>query len=127
MLGTDGTLYPCLEINARFNMATYQNRIAERLVGPGRRALATVFDLRPRRPYAFEEVRRTLGGLLLTQAAPDARGVLINNFATLNAAVGAGRQEYGRLYAICIGDSTEDVERMSDSARQLLEGMVDEP
>ncbi len=34
MIDTKGLLYPCVEINARFNMATYQNEIVERFVEP---------------------------------------------------------------------------------------------
>jgi hypothetical protein len=125
MLGVDGTLYPCLEINARFNMATYQNRVAERLVAPGQYALATVFDLRPNRVHSFDEVRSALGRLLLRNR--DSRGVLINNFSTLNAAVLAGGGAYGRVYAICVGDSVEDVRQMSEAAHEALRGMVATP
>ncbi|MEV6536277.1 ATP-grasp domain-containing protein [Streptomyces sp. NPDC051639] len=85
MVGADGTLYPCLEINARFNMATYQNRIAESLFGSAQHALAAVIPLRLNRPYTFGEITRTLGALLYRR--PGGTGVLINNFATLNAAV----------------------------------------
>lgn len=103
MLGTDGTLYPCLEINARFNMATYQNRIAEALFGPAQHALAAVIHLRPTRRYAFSEVSRALGALLYR--SPGGTGVLINNYATLNAAVTPGKKSAGRLYVICVADT----------------------
>lgn len=131
ILAADGTLYPCLEINARLNMATYQNRVAERLVPAGRYALATSFELRPGRIHDFDEVRRALGELL---CQPDpatrgtgARGVLINNFATLNAALEAGREPYGRVYAICIGADVDDVRRLSTAAESALQRMVAQP
>jgi hypothetical protein len=127
MLGTDGTLYPCLEINARLNMATYQNRVAERLVGAGGYALATAIELRVERPYSFDEVRTALGERLYRGRHPRARGVLINNFATLNAAVLAGEGSHGRVYAICVGDSADDVRLTSAAAEQALRKMVGQP
>ncbi|MCF4136957.1 ATP-grasp domain-containing protein [Streptomyces sp. Tue 6430] len=130
LLAADGTLYPCLEINARFNMATYQNRIAERLITDGRHALATTFDLRPTRVHGFEEVRAALGELLLDgppSSARSARGVLINNFATLNAMFQAEGKPYGRVYAICVGDDEHDVRRTRQQAETLLNEMVAKP
>jgi Pre ATP-grasp domain/ATP-grasp domain len=123
MLGVDGTLYPCLEINARFNMATYQNRVAERLVGDGRCALAATYDLKPTRAHGFDEVRTALGSLLFDGG----RGVLVNNFATLNAAVLAGAGAYGRVYAICVGESVDEVRTISADAESALRGMVERP
>ncbi|WP_327674854.1 ATP-grasp domain-containing protein [Kitasatospora sp. NBC_00458] len=130
LLAADGTLYPCLEINARFNMATYQNRIAERLIRDGQFALATTFDLQPSRVHGFDEVRAALGGLLLDGTGHDGggpRGVLINNFATLNATVLAGGGSYGRLYAVCVGDDEQDVRRTRERAETLLNEMVAKP
>ncbi len=124
MLGTDGTLYPCLEINARFNLATYQNRVAERLVGAGRHALATAFEVRPRRPHSFGEVTAALGGLLYPGARATGRGVVVSNFSTLNAALLAGEPPLGRVYAICVGDSARDVEQLSEAAGRVLGELV---
>lgn len=123
MLGRDGTLYPCLEINARFNMATFQNRLAERLLTPGRCALATVFDLEPARAHGFDEVRAALGDLLLDAGC--ARGVLVTNTATLRAGVTPGRRSKGRLYAVCLGDGPEDVDALRSKAARALEEMVE--
>lgn len=124
LLGADDTLYPCLEINARFNMATYQNRIAERFLGPGRHALATVFDLRPTRAHGFDEVRAALGPLLLQDPGPDSTGVLINNFATLNAAVTPGRPSHGRIYAVCFGAGAEQAAQTAKAAHRALTEMA---
>ena len=123
ILGADDTLYPCLEINARFNMATYQNRIAERLIRAGSTTLATVFDLRVRRAHRFEEVRAALGDLMFGAYAP--RGVLVNNFSTLNAAVVPGREAHGRIYALCVGDDVDEVELMRTKAEEALNVMVE--
>ncbi|MFF8726199.1 ATP-grasp domain-containing protein [Streptomyces sp. NPDC015171] len=124
MLGTDGTLYPCLEINARFNMATYQNRVAEALIGPAQHALAAVIQLRPTRRHSFSEVSRSLGALLYR--SPGGTGVLVNNHATLNAAVTPGKKSAGRLYVICVADTPAGTEELRASAEQALHRMVDQ-
>ncbi|MCG7525533.1 ATP-grasp domain-containing protein [Streptomyces sp. OfavH-34-F] len=103
LMGADGRLHPCLEINARFNMATYQNRFAERFVAPGQHALAGVIDLKPTRRHTFLEVREALDGLLYDEGSRS--GLLVNNFSTLNAAVAQGRRGQGRLYGIAVADS----------------------
>jgi len=123
ILGADDTLYPCLEINARFNMATYQNRIVERLIRPEQTTLATVLDLKVARAHRFDEVRAALGDLMFTADSP--RGVLINNFSTLNAAVVPGRTTHGRVYALCIGEDIEEVERMRSEAETALVRMTE--
>jgi len=123
ILGADDTLYPCLEINARFNMATYQNRIVERLIRPEQTTLATVLDLKVARAHRFDEVRAALGDLMFTADSP--RGVLINNFSTLNAAVVPGRTTHGRVYARCIGEDIEEVERMRSEAETALVRMTE--
>ena len=68
MLGQDDTFYPCLEINARFNISTYQSRIAERLIPDGTHAIAATIGLRLNRRHTFGEVKAALGELLLDGA-----------------------------------------------------------
>lgn len=121
MLGRDDTLYPCLEINARFNMSTYQSRIAERLIPDGAHAIATTIGLRPSRVHTFGEVAQALGELLLDRAGRT--GVLINNFATLNAAAEDGAF-HGRLYAICLAESAEAALAVRDEAARRLDTMA---
>ncbi|MCX4750456.1 ATP-grasp domain-containing protein [Kitasatospora sp. NBC_01287] len=121
MLGRDGTLYPCLEINARFNMSTYQSRIAERFIPEGTHAIAATFGLRLTRAHTFAEVARALGDLLLDGTGRP--GVLINNFATLNAAAEQGGF-HGRLYAICLAGSADAVLAVRDEAERRLHEMA---
>lgn len=127
ILGADGTLYPCLEINARFNMATYQNRFAERLIPDGVSALATSFELRPERAYDFEEVAEALGAVPLISAEPTGaagRGLLVTGFATLNATVLAEGRPYGRLYGVLLGANEPDVLALHARAQAALEEMT---
>ncbi|WP_232241267.1 ATP-grasp domain-containing protein, partial [Kutzneria sp. 744] len=121
MLATDGTLYPCLEINARFNMSTYQSRIAERFIPDGAHAIAATFGLRPSRVHTFAEVTAALGELLLDEGRTT--GVLVNNFATLNAAATDG-SFHGRLYAICVAESADAALELRQEAEARLQRMV---
>jgi D-alanine-D-alanine ligase-like ATP-grasp enzyme len=131
MLGRDGTLYPCLEINARFNMSTYQSRVAERFIPAGAHAIAATFGLRPSRAHTFAEVTTALGDLLLDR--PGRSGVLVNNFATLNAAAGAAGSGsgsgsfHGRLYAICVADTADAALAVRRDAEDRLQAMVGNP
>jgi carbamoylphosphate synthase large subunit len=123
MLGEDGTLYPCLEINARFNMSTYQSRIAERLIPPGAHAIAATFALRLCREHTFAEVTDALGELSFDGSGRP--GVLINNFATLNAAATDDGEFHGRLYGICVADSPQAALAIRAQAQTRLEQLVD--
>ncbi|MEU7134371.1 ATP-grasp domain-containing protein [Streptomyces sp. NPDC046261] len=111
MVDPAGELYPVVEINARNNMSTYQARLQERFVGEGRVALARHYPLRLDAPLPFGEVRRLLGGLLLERAG--GTGLLVNNFATVNAGFPAdgtpGAPVDGRLYGIVVADRAEDL------------------
>ncbi|BBA96695.1 hypothetical protein RVR_2112 [Actinacidiphila reveromycinica] len=122
MLGPDGTLYPCLEINARFNMSTYQSRIAERFIPEGAHAIAATFGLRPSRVHGFDEVAGALGELLFDGSGRT--GVLINNFATLNAAARTDGDFHGRLYAVCVADTADAALALRQEADRRLTEMA---
>ncbi|MEU7254857.1 ATP-grasp domain-containing protein [Streptomyces rimosus] len=111
LLLPDGSVFPVIEINARNNMSTYQVRLQEAFVGEGRIALARHYPLRLGAPLPFEELRGTLDGLLLER--PDGAGLLVNNYATVNAAVSTlaepGATADGRLYGLVVGDTAEQV------------------
>ncbi|MFJ6379344.1 ATP-grasp domain-containing protein [Kitasatospora sp. NPDC092039] len=121
MVDPDGGLYPVVEINARNNMSTYQVRLQERFVKPGQVAVARHYPLRLTEPLAFDELRRLLDGLLLDPAA--GRGLLVNNFATVNAAfTGGGAPVDGRLYGIVVADSAEELTTIDAQIAVRLDG-----
>jgi Pre ATP-grasp domain/ATP-grasp domain len=121
LVGDDGTLYPCLEINARFNMSTYQNGLAERLIGPDRHAVATALTFRLRRPFGFGEILDALGELAYLTGPG---GILVNGFATLNAMAGSGTSFTGRLYAVCIADDARTAADLRDEGERRLVDLV---
>lgn len=100
-----GGLYPVIEINARNNMSTYQVRLEEKFVGPGRVALAKHYPVRLTRPMRFGTLRSMLGGLVFDGGS----GLLVNNFATVNAAAAAEHPAPfdGRLYGIVVAGSAD--------------------
>jgi len=108
ILGKDGVVYPNLEINARFNMSTYQTRIQELLMDSETAAIAKHYTLKLERCVSFKELQDALREVIYTQER--ANGLLINNFATLNAAyVQEGEAFTGRLYGIILGKTAEEV------------------
>lgn len=106
MVDPDGGVYPVVEINARNNMSTYQVGLQERYLADGQVALARQYPLGLRRPLSFEALDDALGPLLLR--APGETGLLVNNFATVNAEADGGKPRFeGRLYGLLIADSAE--------------------
>ncbi|HVX42538.1 MAG TPA: ATP-grasp domain-containing protein [Mycobacteriales bacterium] len=119
MVDPDGGLYPVVEINARNNMSTYQVRLQEQFMRPGQVAIARQYPLRLKSAVPFPEMAGRLDGLLFQQG----NGLLINNYATVNAAAGDGDFD-GRLYGLLIGDSAEAVEAMDQTIEDRLEGVA---
>jgi phosphoribosylaminoimidazole carboxylase (NCAIR synthetase) len=109
ILATDGTLYPVLEINARFNMSTYQGAVTERFLAPGWLALARHYPLRLREALPFARLHDGLAPLL----AGGAHGrAVITCFATVNAAAGIVAPPFdGRLYTMLFA---ADQRRLAD-------------
>lgn len=99
LVDSDGGLYPVLEINARNNMSTYQAVVQSRFLSDGKVASARHFAVRLPHPLPFDEFRVRLGELLLTLER--GVGLLVNNFATVNAAAA------GRLYGFLVADDDE--------------------
>ncbi|MFG3052742.1 ATP-grasp domain-containing protein [Kitasatospora sp. NPDC048239] len=121
MVDPDGGLYPVVEINARHNMSTYQVRLEEHLVAPGRVAVARHYPLRLDRPLPFAEIRALLGNLLLDR--PGGRGLLVNNHATVNAAFPAeDTPAEGRLYGILVADSAAELRAIDAETTVRLDG-----
>jgi D-alanine-D-alanine ligase-like ATP-grasp enzyme len=125
---TDGTLMPLLEINARSNMSTYQLPLQERLVPHGAAVLARHYAVRSHEPVAYHHVRAALGADRYDPRT--GTGVVVHNFATVNAAHAArtaddaGRPATGRLYALVVARDRahlDEIDHRVDAALDLLE------
>lgn len=118
LVGADGLLYPVIEINARNNMSTYQERLREAVIGTDRAALATHYPVRLRRALPFAALYDVLGDLLI--AGADGTGLLVNNFATVNAGAFRGEPFEGRLYAMAVADTPEGAAALDRAVRSRL-------
>jgi phosphoribosylaminoimidazole carboxylase (NCAIR synthetase) len=107
MVDPDDGLYPVVEINARNNMSTYQVQSQERFVGEGQIALARHYPLKLTGELGFGTVRALLGDLVLDR--PGGTGLLVNNFATVNAGARVDGAFDGRLYGIVIAASDDEI------------------
>ncbi|MGB8953802.1 MAG: ATP-grasp domain-containing protein [Tumebacillaceae bacterium] len=125
ILDQNGTIWPNLEINARFNMSTYQSVIQERLIDDSKTALIKQYTLKLQKRLPFRTLADTLGDLLFDEQR--GTGFLINNFATVNVAhVADGERFNGRLYGVIIverGENLHDLDaRIEDKLSTLQEG-----
>jgi hypothetical protein len=127
MIDPDGELYPVVEINARNNMSTYQVRLQEHFVADGQTALARHYPLKLDAPLPFAEIRRRLDGLLLDK--PGGSGLLVNNFATVNAGFGTGAASAeGRLYGIVVAETAGRLSAIdAEIAGRFAAGKDDRP
>lgn len=125
MLDPDGALYPVVEINARNNMSTYQERLRERFFPADRVAVATHYPVRLHAPLGFDRLRRVLDGVLFDPTA--GTGLLVNNFATVNAAAGTGHDTFeGRLYGIVVADGDDLADDLDRAVRERLSEEIDD-
>lgn len=116
-------LLPVLEINARNNMSTYQATLQEQFMAGRRQAVAIArqYDLTLRGHLSFERLRTDLGPLLLDRA--EGTGLLVNNFATVNAAAlrqEAGQPCQGRLYGLLICDDESELTALDQAITDRL-------
>lgn len=119
IIDAEGTLYPMLEINARFNMSTYQAKIDDLIDRSGGRGRAKHYDLRLQQKVTYGAIHDLLGSALYSRDAPE--GLIINNFATVNAAMSAEKDDGalarlgsnvpaivpGRLYGVVVAKTDE--------------------
>lgn len=104
----DGGLLPVLDINARNNMSTYQTGLQERLLGDGLVAMARHYPVTLTERLPFAALREALGDALLAEAG--GTGLVVNNFATANAAAGTGAHDFqGRIHAFVVADDADGI------------------
>ncbi|MEV8504561.1 hypothetical protein AB0368_06975 [Actinoplanes sp. NPDC051475] len=94
-----GAVHPVVEINARNNMSTYLASVQDRLLAGARVALAREYPLKLDRPVSYGELRHLLGELWWR---PGGEGLLVNGFATVNAAASGDAPFDGRLYGVVV-------------------------
>lgn len=117
ILSEGGILYPNLEINARFNMSTYQTLIQEYRISESKVAIAKKVNLTTTTKLQFKEILSCAGDLLYNNKSES--GILITNFATVNATRRQESEESeGRLYFMIIEGN---VEKMKETENIFME------
>lgn len=120
----NGSMLPVLDINARNNMSTYQVPLRERFLGSDQVAMARHYPLTLSARLPFHAVTRILGDAIFTPES--GRGVIINNFATVNAALaGADSTFSGRLYGFLLADSEADLAELDRTIAARLDRGLD--
>ena len=128
MVDPDGGLYPLVEINARHNMSTYLASIQEAFIGSGSTALVRRYPVRLGVPLPFGTLYRALADLLFDPAR--GTGLLINNYATVNAAASQGERAPGahfdgRLYGVVVADSADRLAALDDEVGRRLAAVAE--
>lgn len=118
---TDGGLLPVLEINARNNMSTYQTGLQEVFMTDGTVGMARQYEVSLDGEVGFAAMRERLGDLLYTTTT--GRGLLVNNYATVNAAAAQrqeGRRYGGRLYGLLLAGSETELAAIDAAITERL-------
>jgi hypothetical protein len=118
LLTVDDVLHPVLEINARLTMSTYQGRVLERFHPPGSIATARHYPLRLAKPVTFDEVGHALGDL--AKPPVDGTGVLVTCFGTVNAQAAVSTPFEGRLYAVLVAKSHDELWALDAQVERAL-------
>lgn len=105
-------VYPCLEINARLNMSTYQNRIIEQLIPQNQNASFYYINLPRDAPIEFSWIKNSLNGLLYLPEAT--RGVIV--MAYQPSTISGVR----RLYFAAVGSSELDILKLKEEVARRL-------
>lgn len=143
MISKEGTIYPCLEINARLNMSSYHVGLLDKLLSErADYALISQIHFRRERTFSFAELQQALEPILYTLERR--LGIVVCAFApacadsvrTMDAGEaqkdskyaypGEGKrkvdqQGQGRLYIMSIGSSTEQCSSYIQRCKELLE------
>ncbi|MGW2326898.1 preATP grasp domain-containing protein [Streptomyces sp. NPDC001700] len=117
ILGTDDTLYPVLEINARLNMSSYQGPVTERFLSSGS-ALAKHYALDLEGPVRFHEIASALGPL--APSGPGGTGAVITCFGTVNAEAHRRPPFEGRLYTLLFARDRDALTALDAEVREAL-------
>ncbi|MEC1686937.1 preATP grasp domain-containing protein [Bacillus mojavensis] len=119
MIDHSETLFPCVEINARLNMATYQSWIQEYLVSPGDYMLARPFYIQSIENASFMELNSKLKNHLYDRA--ERKGIIILSMATARLQEAHSKSKR-RLYTVIVDRSKQACFERAQQVEALLNG-----
>lgn len=112
MIGTDGELYPCIEINARMNMSTYLLRIISEWLPEKKTLISRTFGINKKGTLSFAQVKAKLREELFTKEK--GVGVLIFTWGAVNVNARNDEGNYGRVYALIVGNDLQDAQQREE-------------
>jgi carbamoylphosphate synthase large subunit len=117
-------LIPMVEINCRYNMASYLEKIIHKLA-KDQKIFSKYFEILLKNPLSFEEVTEKLIGPHDLFVKEKGTGILVNNFAVLNANFPVPEKQNnkpvrGRLFCVFIHESMRHINEME---RRLEENL----
>ncbi|MBD1372847.1 ATP-grasp domain-containing protein [Hazenella sp. IB182357] len=125
ILDQQNKIWPNLEINARFNMSTYQTRIQEERMTAEQVALVKQYPLKLKYALSYQKIAAYLSTYLYQVTS--GKGFLICNFATVNAAyIEEGKPFSGRLYGMIIAENVEELKRLDEEISYQLKQLLEE-
>ncbi|MEW1720520.1 hypothetical protein [Streptomyces sp. NPDC093109] len=126
LCGTDGVLYPVLEINARLNLPTYQLPVMQARHASGLPySLSRQYTVRLSGALSFERLHTVLRPALAKD--PDGAHAVISCFTPLNARAGEakdGRTFPGRLYTGLFAPDPDSLDRLELRMRHCLDALT---
>lgn len=122
IIDKSGDVYPVLEINARFNMSTYQMKL-ERLLAPNSQAIVRYYPLRLVQALPCVALLDALNCELLRREGDS--GIIILCWATANANVclSGGNPAKGRLYTLLAAPDDQGLNRLDQHVRDVLDNL----
>ncbi|MFD2673319.1 ATP-binding protein [Marinicrinis sediminis] len=122
LMTIDNQLYPCIELNARFNMSTYHNRVRQKWMPADTICMTTACSFRRHKPVSFKQMKQLLGPLLLTPSS--ASGLLIVSFASVNSIYSRDeKQTRGKLYGVIAGNNRKHCEQIQQQVQNRLDAL----
>jgi pre ATP-grasp domain-containing protein/carbamoyl-phosphate synthase L subunit-like protein len=120
MIDRQGTVYPVLEINARFNMSTYEFRL-DSIIEPAFEKVVKYYPFTLRGPLQFEKLCSTLGPDLFRSGSQPGIGVFCFATANCNLQHKPSAPAKGRIYCFIAGPDANEISRLDDTMRKALE------
>lgn len=114
-----GVVYPVLEINARFNMSTYELRLDE-VIAPQMEKIVKYYPLILSEPLRFDKLSSALGKDLFRSGSGAGVGVFCFATANCNFRSGATLPVKGRIYVFIAGLDAAEIERLDGAMRKAL-------
>jgi Pre ATP-grasp domain/Carbamoyl-phosphate synthase L chain, ATP binding domain len=120
IIDREGTVYPVLEINARFNMSTYELRLDE-IIAPEMEKVVKYYPLALSQPLNFLDLSSALGSDMFHAGSQSGIGVFCFATANCNFRPDAALPAKGRLYVFIAGRDAAHIDHLDGVMLKALE------